>query len=179
MKLCPHCNQEKPLKAFYRSSTHKSGYASWCIVCEKERNATKNKLNRERRLTTTKAWRDNNKEKSNAAIAAWRQANAERYAQYFVDYRENNRAKVNAKWMKRYTNKKHRTPAWLTAEHHKQIEMEYALAEWCTSVMGEQYQVDHIIPLQGKTVSGLHVPWNLQVITAKENRSKSNQLKGN
>jgi hypothetical protein len=178
VKLCQHCNQVKPFEAFYASSTHKSGYASWCIVCEKKRNRIKNQGNKERRLATAKSWRDNNKEKSNAAIAAWREANAERYAQYFVEYRENNRAKVNAKWMKRYTAKKNRTPNWLTAEQFKQIETEYALAEWCSKVMGEPYHVDHIVPLQGETVSGLHVPWNLQVITAKENRSKSNALKG-
>lgn len=179
MKLCPQCNQEKPFEAFYRSSTHKSGYASWCIVCEKERNRIKNQSNRESRLATAKAWRDNNKEKNDAAIKAWREANPERYAQYFVEYREANRGACNARWMRRYAKKKQRTPAWLSKEQHNQIETEYALANWCSTVMGESYHVDHIIPLQGKTVSGLHVPWNLQVIPAKLNQQKSNKLKGN
>lgn len=178
MKLCPHCNQVKPFEAFYRSSTHKSGYASWCRECESERNKAKNIKNRESRLAKARQWSEANKERRDAGIKAWREANKERYANYFVQYRENNRGACNAKWMRRYANKKQRTPAWLTHAQHKQIELEYALANWCSTVMGEPYHVDHIIPLQGKTVSGLHVPWNLQVIPAKLNQQKSNTLKG-
>ena len=175
MKSCTNCLQVKPFNGFYTSSTHKSGYTSWCKECESIRNKTKNQTNRERRLSKAKEWRDNHPETAKKGILAWRQANKEQYANYFAEYAKANRGKVNAKWMRREAAKKCRTPSWLTPEMNKEIEIEYSLAAWCTEVMGENYHVDHIVPLQGKTVSGLHVPWNLRVISVKENRMKSNK----
>jgi len=176
MKHCSHCHQKKPFDAFYSSLSNKSGYTSWCKVCESERNKAKNQANRERRLIKAKEWRDTNKDQQVAAIQAWRLANKDHYKNYFVKYAKANRGKMNAKWMQREAAKKCRTPSWLDAQMKQQIEVEYSLAAWCTEVMNEPYHVDHIVPLQGKTVSGLHVPWNLQVIPAKLNQQKSNRF---
>ena len=68
------------------------------------------------------------------------------------------------------------TPSWLTKEHKKLIADLYIHAEDCFVTSGEQYQVDHIIPLKGKVVCGLHVPWNLQVLPADLNLKKSNRF---
>jgi hypothetical protein len=67
-----------------------------------------------------------------------------------------------------------RTPAWLTKVDKDCMKNEYKLAALQTKITGEPWHVDHIIPLQGKYVSGLHVPSNLQVIRGVENISKHN-----
>lgn len=68
------------------------------------------------------------------------------------------------------------TPKWLTTEQRKQIIDIYEHMRDCRAITGEEYHVDHIIPLRGDNICGLHVPWNLQVLPAYVNMSKSNTL---
>lgn len=68
------------------------------------------------------------------------------------------------------------TPKWLTAEQRMEIRLKYRLAIEMSRATGVRYAVDHIIPLQGEEVCGLHVPWNLQVIPQEENLKKYNKL---
>lgn len=72
-------------------------------------------------------------------------------------------------------NKENRTPSWLTFEQKVEIESFYYKAMRYEEEYGIKYHVDHIVPLNGENVSGLHVPWNLQVLSAKENLRKSNK----
>jgi hypothetical protein len=76
---------------------------------------------------------------------------------------------------KRRAKKLQCTPKWLTEDHFNQIGMIYCMSDMMTKSTGVPHHVDHIIPLQGKTVNGLHVPWNLQVIPAVDNFKKSNK----
>jgi 5-methylcytosine-specific restriction endonuclease McrA len=67
-------------------------------------------------------------------------------------------------------------PAWLTACECELMRDAYLYARAWSKATGVPHEVDHIIPLRGKNVCGLHVPWNLRLIPQAENRRKSNRL---
>jgi hypothetical protein len=69
-----------------------------------------------------------------------------------------------------------RTPVWVDKEDLWLIKQAYELAALRTKFFGFKWHVDHVIPLQGRLVSGLHVPMNMQVIPAFDNMSKHNQF---
>lgn len=108
-------------------------------------------------------------------IREYREANKERRALQFKEYAQNNKGRIQAIKARRYTSKLKATPKWLSKVDLDLIRTEYELSAWCSSVMGEPYHVDHIVPLQGKQVCGLHVPWNLRVIPATDNIKKGNK----
>ena len=68
------------------------------------------------------------------------------------------------------------TPKWITAEQKLAMRQLYLQAMKLTKLTGERYVVDHRVPLISDVVCGLHVPWNLRVITQEENLRKSNKL---
>lgn len=68
------------------------------------------------------------------------------------------------------------TPKWLSAEQKMEIRLKYRLAIELSRRTGVRHAVDHIVPLQGENVCGLHVPWNLTVLTQEENLKKHNKL---
>ena len=65
-----------------------------------------------------------------------------------------------------------RTPNWLTADDWAAIRAMYCEAARRTRETGELHVVDHIVPKIGGIVTGLHVPWNLQVIHWRDNLRK-------
>lgn len=105
----------------------------------------------------------------------YNRANAEARAAYLAQYQKENAGKVRHWAMKRHAAKMQRTPVWLTEDDFWVIEQAYELAVMRTVATGVKHQVDHIYPLQGRTVSGLHVPLNLRVITEFENKQKGNR----
>ncbi len=84
-------------------------------------------------------------------------------------WRAANRAALNMRMAHRRAKKKNAMPQWLTKAHLAEIKAIYVKAKR----LG--HEVDHVFPLNGRFVSGLHVPWNLQVLPRSENRKKYNR----
>jgi 5-methylcytosine-specific restriction endonuclease McrA len=118
-------------------------------------------------------YRRKNAEKLIALKAVWRAENAEKVRQIKAGYKKRHPHVGAADAMMRNARKRQATPTWLTEEHIRQIKEIYKAA---AERRGGPWQVDHIVPLAGKTVCGLHVPWNLRVILASENQAKGNRL---
>jgi hypothetical protein len=91
-------------------------------------------------------------------------------------YQKNNMPKINAAVAKRKSALLQRTPVWLGEDDLWLIEQAYELAALRTKLFGFKWHVDHIYPLQGKIVSGLHVPENLRVIPWRDNLRKGNRI---
>lgn len=127
-----------------------------------------------------KAQKKRHYEKHKEAIAkklkAYRDKNKDKKKEYFKRYKTKNSVKVNAWNAKRRAAKIQRTPSWLTKDDYWLLEQAYELAALRTKMFGFDWHVDHVLPLQGKTISGLHVPTNLQVIPGPENVKKGNRI---
>lgn len=100
----------------------------------------------------------------------------EYHRQAHKEWAERNPAKVIANAYQRTKALRVRVPQWLTKEHWDAINAFYLEAKRLTQEAGIVHHVDHKYPLRGKLVSGLHVPWNLQVLTAADNLRKANRL---
>ena len=118
--------------------------------------------------STFSAW----KEKRNECNRKNYELNIEKEKLRGKEYRSKNKEKGSARWAKYKAKKLKATPTWLTEKHFKEIEQIYLLAKRMSETLNDKFEVDHIEPLQGKDVCGLHVPWNLRVITMQENRKK-------
>jgi hypothetical protein len=87
---------------------------------------------------------------------------------------KNNTGVAKAKRARRRASERNATPDWLTAIHKAQIDQFYEVSTALDMQTGVKHHVDHIVPLKAKIASGLHVPWNLQILTATENLRKNN-----
>lgn len=117
-----------------------------------------------------------------------RKRNAERYAAPGgEEHRRNEIARLEA-WAqenpgralasarKRVMRRRNAMPEWVDRGMLERMAAVYAAASRLNENTDEVFEVDHIVPLCGKTVCGLHVPWNLQLLTKDDNRRKANRI---
>lgn len=135
--------------------------------------------NPDRSKSAVRTWKSNpkNREIANECTRKWATANKDRCKATSRLWRALNTHLVRAYSSKRRAKVRQRTPGWVTNEDIKFMTYLYSYARACEIALGTPYHVDHILPLNGKYVSGLHVPLNLQVMPAEENLKKSNKWK--
>jgi 5-methylcytosine-specific restriction endonuclease McrA len=140
-----------------------------CVDCDNKRERPEGQ-----RRAAIKRYYEENKEKCMVASQKWRSVSGKSY-EYTKRSRAKNPSLVYFSNAKRHASKLQRTPHWLNKAELFEIQCIY---QYCSALraIGLEYEVDHIIPLQGNSVSGLHVPWNMQVLTSLENGSKGNRI---
>lgn len=150
MKKCTKCKETKELEAFYKNKQYKGGYTSECKACNTARRHTRYKANKATEAIRNAKYYKKNKEKV-----------SERHRIYY----QNNKWMYHLAFLRRKEVIKRAT----LPGYEEEIKEIYENRP-------EGYHVDHIIPLQGETVCGLHVPCNLQYLPAAENIAKGNKL---
>lgn len=131
--------------------------------------------NREKALRNDRAQRNARIEAARAVDRARYWADLDRAAAKNRAWREANPARIAALAAERRAAKAQRTPKWLNESDWEAIASVYERARRLTVETGVEHHVDHIVPLRGARVSGLHVAWNLQCLPATENLKKSNR----
>ena len=152
------------------------------------RNKAQRIKDRDKRLAATKAWKAKNPDRARelrresarrcpeaarARRKKWADNNPERLRASRRKWYVENPGKRAANVRSRQLAKRSAQPAWLSKEQRQQMATYYKEAARLTKEKGIPHEVDHIVPIRGKQVCGLHVPWNLQILTSKENRLKS------
>jgi hypothetical protein len=150
---CGGCHQCRIKKSKAYEKRHPEKKSEWGKNYYKRKVDTFAQKSKERRAEDPKKEKDR--------IAKWHDANPGKVAEYSA---------------KRKASEIRATPKWLSESDNKFIAEHYEMAKWLQKISGVEWQVDHVIPLRGKKVCGLHVPWNMQLLPRSLNVQKSNKL---
>lgn len=181
------------LKRFLLSTPCRNGHLderlvcnNICLACARQNNkihykrALKDQRNtedgRERRVANDRRYLESNKELINARRRARYHANNDAKLKTHREWVSSNKPSVLASQRKIRFLRMKRAPKWLNDDDWISMEAFYAKAKEIKKSTGIKQHVDHIVPLVGKNVSGLHVPWNLRVLPAADNLAKSNKF---
>jgi hypothetical protein len=145
MKKCGKCLKFKELNEFHIRKMSNDGFNHKCKDCNKD---------------VASKWNKINPDKHRKYCISWQQKNLDKHCKNEA-YRRS--VKLNA------------TPKWLTIAQLREIEQYYIDSAYIQQLMQTEMHVDHIVPLRGENVCGLHVPWNLQILTRLDNQSKGNK----
>lgn len=186
--LCAKCKIcQKSYNDAHKEQKRLSGiaYRAKEALAIKQRKRAYVLANPEWKRSSNKAWLAANKEKVNElarkrrkenpdegkeARIVWRQKNAERCKENARRWREENPGKAIEAVARRRAALIQATPSWADREKIREY---YDAASFLTKFLGEKYEVDHIFPLRGKFVRGLHVESNLQILSKVENCIKN------
>lgn len=169
MKFCNGpCATKKSFDLFHKGNGA-FGLKSRCIECCKLTYKPNSKEYR-------RSYYLKNTDRAREARRRHQRKNREQYRIKNSEYDRLHRPERAAREAFRRAQKLKATPPWLNDEHKKLIEIIYKQRYELSLEKGIIYHVDHIIPLISKNVCGLHVPWNLQIISAVENLQKGNRV---
>ena len=136
--------------------------------------ASSDEQKRLKRAAYMRKWTADNREQTRAtnrnSARKWRLAHPEAYKARIKTWKSKNQAKLRLSCANRRAQQTHAMPAWLTQDQKAEMLALYKVGQ-LTGM-----HVDHIIPLRGQQVCGLHVPWNLQLLSPEDNLAKSNML---
>jgi hypothetical protein len=167
VKQCTKCEDTKLFIEFGRNAQRKDGFRPWCKACHNAGNAAW----RKKTPNYYKARHEKNPDRRKKYDITYKEKNPT----FFKAYYEENKHEFIERVIQRRGRAKQATVAW--ADEQK-IKLLYRISSNLNRLHGYvKYHVDHIVPLQGKLVSGLHVHNNLRILRAEENKTKSNKWK--
>lgn len=171
-KCCRKCMTTKNVAEFYKHKLTSDGYNSHCKSCVIATAVAWKRANLHSARAATRKWNTKNPKKLIAATRKWKVANLERNKASARRWSKAHPAQANLRNARHRARKLNATPVWANQFFIAEI---YDLAQRRTKMLGFDWHVDHIIPLNSKLVCGLHVENNLRVVPGIENARKGNR----